>query len=444
MKYEANWKSLDTRPIPAWFDEGKLGIFMHWGLYSVPAFARRRHTVEQTGSAYAEWYGFYARQDDGNAVRAFHDATYQGRKYEDFADAFRAELFDADRVMELIKASGAKHYVLTSKHHDGFCLWPSKFAWNWNSVDVGPHRDIVGEFRSAARRHGIRQGLYYSLFEWSNPYYDAQSGGRGDYEKYVDTHMLPQLRELICEYEPEALFTDGEWMLTSDKWRSEEFLQWLFNESSVRDTIVINDRWGGDTRSRHGGYYTSEYGEVTEGVVLDLNNHHKWEECRGISNSFGYNRNEELSDYLGARELIHMFIDIVSRGGNLCLNIGPSADGRIPVIMEERLRQLGEFLRVNGEAIYSTKPHRIYSESDVRYTARDGKIYAIILGWPGRERVLKGVAPASGAVTARLLGVNAAVGASICDGGVKLKFPELNPFDLSTIDAFAVELTGVV
>lgn len=343
MKYEANWESLDTRPVPAWFDAGKLGIFIHWGIYSVPAYARRRHTVERPGFAYAEWYGHFVREDDNNAVRAFHDAAYRGRKYEDFANSFRAELFDADRVMELIKASGAKHYVLTSKHHDGFCLWRSKFAWNWNSVDVGPHRDIVGEMRDAARRHGIRQGLYYSLFEWSNPYYDAQGGEHNDYQSYVDTHMLPQMRELIEQYAPEALFTDGEWMLTSDKWRAEEFLQWLFNESCVRDTIVINDRWGSDTRGRHGDYYTSEYGDVVEGVALDTNIGHKWEECRGVGFSFGYNRNEELSDYLSARELIHMFADIVSRGGNLCLNIGPSADGRIPVIMEERLRQLGAF-----------------------------------------------------------------------------------------------------
>ena len=149
-----------------------------------------------------------------------------------------------------------------------------------------------------------------------------------------------------------ALRLEGEWEATSDEWRSPELLAWLFNESPVKDEVVIDDRWGKDTRHKHGGYYTTEY---TAGMQ---SGNHPWEESRGMGASYGYNRMETVSDYHTDRELLLMLIDLVSRGGNLLLDIGPTADGRIPVIMEERLTQMGDWLRPNGEAIYGTKAWR--------------------------------------------------------------------------------------
>ena len=151
--------------------------------------------------------------------------------------------------------------------------------------------------------------------------------------------MFPQFKDLVTRYKPSIIFSDGEWDMPSAEWRSPELLAWLFNESPVKDEVVINDRWGKDTRHKHGGYWTTEYTPGMSGMD------HPWEESRGMGFSYGYNRAERLEDYHTGRELVIMLVDLVSRGGNLLLDIGPDADGTIPVIMEERLhsdRRLAE------------------------------------------------------------------------------------------------------
>jgi alpha-L-fucosidase len=189
-------------------------------------------------------------------------------------------------------------------------------------------------------------GIYYSLYEWYNPLWLS------DKKRYITEHMHPQFKDVVTRAKPSIIFSDGEWDLPSEEWRSPELLAWLFNESPVRDEVVIDDRWGKDTRHKHGGYYTTEY---TAGLAAGT---HPWEESRGMGYSYGYNRMETLRDYHTDRDLLLMLIDIVSRGGNLLLDIGPTADGRIPVIMEERLTQIGDWLRPNGEAIYGTHQWR--------------------------------------------------------------------------------------
>ena len=163
--------------------------------------------------------------------------------------------------------------------------------------------------------------------------------------------MHPQFKDAVTHLKPSIIFSDGEWDINSDEWRSPELLAWLFNESPVKDEVAIDDRWGKDTRHKHGGYYTTEY---TSGMQQAA---HPWEESRGMGYSYGYNRNEKIDDYHTGRELIMMLVDIVSRGGNLLLDIGPNSDGQIPPVMEERLLQIGEFLGPNGEAIYGTRAH---------------------------------------------------------------------------------------
>jgi len=226
---------------------------------------------------------------------------------------FKAELFDASQWAKLIKKSGARYATLTSKHHDGFCLWPSTFAWNWNSLDIGPHRDICAELKTELLKEDIRFCLYYSLYEWDRP------GCMTNPENYAIKHMIPQLKELITQYGPSMLFTDGEWDFDSKTWHSEEFLAWLFNESPVKDEIVVNDRWGNDTRSAHGGFYSTEYGEVGFDRTFNAEKRRKWEECRGIGASFGFNRNENLEDYLSEKQLIHLLIETVSKSRRLKL-----------------------------------------------------------------------------------------------------------------------------
>lgn len=381
-KYEANWDSLDSRPIPQWFEDAKFGIFIHWGLYSVPAWGPTKDVGVY--EKYAEWYWYSLTNPNRESYKQFNDfhkrAFGPNAKYQDFASAFTCEMFEPDEWARIFKESGAKYVVLTSKHHEGFTLWPSTQSWNWNAVDVGPHRDLAGDLITAVRGRGLRMGFYYSLYEWFNPLYHQ------DVTSYVDTHMLPQMKDLVLRYKPDVFWPDGEWDHPSEVWRSTEFLSWLYNESPVKDEVVVNDRWGKETRSKHGGYYTTEYDLVHADNASDTEIAHPWEECRGIGTSFGFNRNEYLENYSSSEELVHILIDKVARGGNLLLNIGPTADGRIPVIMQQRLQDMGDWLAVNGEAIYGTrrckeiKPES--SGSDVQLTSKGQELYVICKTYP--------------------------------------------------------------
>ena len=427
MRYEPNWQSLDARPIPPWFDESKLGIFIHWGLYSVPAWAPKGN--------YAEWY-WASMADKSGETWKFHVEQFgEAFKYQDFVADFNAELFDPEQWAELFARSGARYVIPTAKHHDGFCLWPSAHAWNWNSVDVGPHRDIIGELATAVRAQGLRMALYYSVYEWFHPWF------LNDVDRYVVEHMHPQLKDLVMRYEPSLIFTDGEWDKPSEVWRSCEFLTWLFNEAPNRDEVVVNDRWGAETRSAHGGYFTTEYGEVGGGKPLTEGR--KWEENRGLGHSFGFNRNEDLADYMTPEATIHLLINTVSRGGNLNLNVGPTADGRIPVIMQERLLQLGEWLGVNGEAIFGTRPWRMQAQGDVvRYTSTSAAVYAICLRWPGQELALDGVRVAECAEVT-LLGHKQPLAWRADESGLTVQMPPLTVGQMPCEHAYVVKLTGV-
>ena len=228
--------------------------------------------------------------------------------------------------------------VLTSKHHEGFALWPSKEAsatWGrpWNAVEIGPKRDLLGDLSEAVRSKGSAHGLLLFALRVVQP------ALLRDKQQYVRQHMFPQFKDLVTRYKPSIIFSDGEWDLPSSEWHSPELLAWLFNESPVKDEVVINDRWGKDTRHKHGGYWTTEYTAGMSGMD------HPWEESRGMGFSYGYNRAERLQDYHTGWELIMMLTDIVSRGGNLLLDIGPKADGTIPPIMQERCTRWAHWLQ---------------------------------------------------------------------------------------------------
>ncbi len=430
--YKPDWASLNQRPTPAWFDQAKFGIFIHWGVYSVPAYADP-HGKE--GEAYAEWYWNHM-QDKNGPTWAFHLRNYGADfHYQDFASDFKAQLYDPDQWAELFKQAGARYVVLTSKHHEGFCLWPCPASWNWNAVDVGPHRDLAGDLAKAVVAHGLKMGFYYSLYEWYDPLYLHHP------DRYVADHMIPQMKDLVERYKPSILWTDGEWEHPSSFWRSTEFLAWLFNESSVKDTVAVNDRWGKETRSTDGGFHTSEYGlYVKEGVQLGAQ--HKWEECQGIGKSFGYNRMETAEDYKTPKELIDLLVNTVSRGGNLLLDIGPTADGRIPVIMQERLLAMGQWLKVNGEAIYATHPWRETAEGNVRYTAKGDGVYAIAEAWPGSELTLS--APkTTPQTTVTLLGHDNPLKWRVEGGKLLIEVPELASGEMQAPEALVFKLTSV-
>jgi len=466
QKYEASWESIDSRPIPDWFSKAKFGIFIHWGPYSVPAWTPK--------GTYSEWYQYWMQNKTlsgngdftGNEVYDFHVNRYgKDYSYYNFGKEFKAELFNADDWADIFVRSGAKYIVATSKHHDGYCMWPSSTAnktWGfpWNSMDVGPKRDLVGELTDAVRKTDIKMGLYYSIYEWFNPLYV------NDLDRFVDEHFFPQFKDLISRYKPSLIFADGQWSHHSDTWKTKELISWLYNESDCGDDLVINDRWGKETRFKHAGYHTAEYDPTFEGDF-------PWEECRGMGFSFGYNREEDSWDYNDPQTLILLLVDIVSRGGNLLLDIGPDADGKIPPIMQQRLLDIGKWLEVNGEAIYATDnwekscqwsegsrdfpkvgSHYTsakyilkqtvdtdpgFAQKEIFFTAKNNNIYCIVPEFPKDEILIKGV-PTNAKTEVTLLGYNNSLKWEKTTEGIKVMVPRLIPGEIPCQYAWTIKI----
>ncbi|XP_070589755.1 plasma alpha-L-fucosidase [Erythrolamprus reginae] len=394
-RYDPSWASLDSRPLPPWFDEAKFGIFIHWGVFSVPSFG-------------SEWFWWYWQGEKKEPYVTFMNKNYHpGFTYEDFGPMFTAELFDANHWADILNASGAKYVVLTSKHHEGFTLWGSKYSWAWNSVDVGPKRDLVGELATSIRnRTSLRFGLYHSLFEWFNPLFRDDVSSKFKKQQFPNVKTLPELYEIVTKYQPEILWSDGDGNAPDTYWNSTAFLAWLYNESPVQKTVVTNDRWGAGTICKHGGFYTCADRYSPKHLLS-----HKWEDCMTIDKkSWGYRREAQLSDYLTIEELIQQLVETVACGGNLLVNIGPTHDGRIPIVFEERLKQMGTWLALNGEAIFSTKPWRAQNDSvtpGIWYTfkPKENILYAIFLKWPTSGTLMMGEPKAIlGKTTVKLLG----------------------------------------
>ena len=377
------WQQLDARPLPQWFDDAKFGIFIHWGVYSVPAFCDT--------STYSEWYQHWLDTNSHNGlVRNFHERVYgKDTPYRAFAEQFRCELWKPDDWASTFRRAGADYVVLTSKHHDGFALWPDAHTQKvrghaWNALDTGPKRDLVGELAAAVRRQGLRFGLYYSFLEWHNPLFDKSI------PDYVEQQMFPQVKDLVMRYQPDVFWPDGEWEHPAQTWRSRELLHWIRGNAQNRDELVVNDRWGKECRGEHGDYYTTEYGGY--GGSKTYAGQKPFEECRGIGHSFAWNRAEGYDAYLSRTECVRTLIDLVSRGGKLLLDIGPAADGTIPLIMTDRLVAIGDWLRENGDAIRGCKKSPFRNTPWGRATTKGATVYLHVYDWPkDGELVVRGL-----------------------------------------------------
>ena len=339
-----SWESLNARPYPQWFSDAKLGIFVHWGLYSVPAYASKE--------GYGEWmYKGLLSRDPGRmkAMSYYADTTLPVREmYGQLTRHWHAELWQPADWARMFREAGAQYVMLVTKHHDGYSLWDDPYQPEWNSVVSGPKRNIVEELTEAVRHEGLRMCFYYSLPEWSNPLHRWTVDPDTAIGDYVANYMIPQFKSLVSSYHPDAIFADGDWDFSSAQLHSVELIAWYYN--TVGDKAIVNDRWGKGTQH---GFKTPEY---SAGIGTT---DRPWAECRGLGRSFGLNRNEDLDNYLTATELIQHFCELVAHGGGLTLNLGPYADGTIPLIQQERLRDLGHWLQVNGEAIYGSRPYSI-------------------------------------------------------------------------------------
>ena len=414
--YKPTWESLDSHKMPQWYDDAKIGLSMHWGVYSVSSWAPR-----ENGISYAEWYGF-RMHEQGNPTVDYHLENYgENFAYDDFIPKWKAENYNPDEWARFAKKMGANYIFITSKHHDGFCLWPSKYT-DRNAMKMGPGKDLLGMFFKAGRKENLKVGLYYSLYEWYNPKYtniEIPYAGLKKGNNYVDDFMIPQIKELIDLYHPDFFYFDGEWDHPEAFWKMKEVVAYFYNEAAKRNQeVFVNDRFGKDERGKHGDLFNVEYDfeKSNEGSLS-----HKWSFWQGIAKTFGYNQDTDPVDCLSPKEFIDKVIKGVSRNGNFDINVGPTAAGLIPEYEQYPLLKLGEWLKTNGEAIYGTRFWKIQEEGDASFTAKGDYVYAIFLKWKGEEFQLKSVKPVEGSKIT-MLGV---------PGELKWKWDESNGLIIS-------------
>jgi len=404
MKYSADEESIRKHQVPAWYSDAKLGIFIHWGLFSVPAFAvtgldmvesMEKRGIEEhfKNNPYAEWYLNSLRIPD-SPTQKYHGKTYGDNfSYDEFVPIFNESIkkWEPKEWVSLFKKIGAKYVVITTKHCDGFLLWPSKYP-NPKKENYIAGRDIVGELTDAVKNEGMNMGFYYSsAWDWSFNLFPIKNAfsftehyvAKPEYTKYVTCHWY----ELIDKYKPKILWSDMGYPQGVNPY---EIFAYFYNKLPEG---VVNDRWNQYLpekkkfrKTRHNDFTTPEY------KVLKKIKKKKWEVCRGIGNSFGYNRFESEEDYLTPKDLILMLIDIVSKNGNLLLNVGPTADGTIPEIQKKCLLGLGKWLEVNGEAIFGTRPWKRAEGStteaiSVRFTHKKDNLYVILMEKPERDEL---------------------------------------------------------
>ncbi|XP_052554654.1 tissue alpha-L-fucosidase isoform X2 [Tympanuchus pallidicinctus] len=295
------------------------------------------------------------------------------------------------------------YVVLTAKHHEGFTNWGSPVSWNWNSLDTGPHRDLVGELGQALRENNLRYGLYHSLLEWFNPLYLSDKENGFKTQNFVLKKTMPELYDLVLKYKPDLIWSDGDWEAPDSYWNSTSFLAWLYNDSPVKDTVVVNDRWCNNCSCHHGGFYNCA-DKYKPGTLPA----HKWEMCSSIDKlSWGYRSNMHIDELMDVASIIKELVQTVSFGGNYLLNVGPTKEGVIVPIFQERLLALGRWLGTNGEAIYESKPWRVQMENStdtIWYTSKGAVVYAIFLTWPQNSVLQLSVPIPSPATQVTMLG----------------------------------------
>ncbi len=441
--YQPTLESVRQHPLPEWYHDSKFGIFIHWTISSVPAFAptglgdihqltlKKSQEYVFAHQPYAEWYQNSLRIP-GSPVQQYHAEKYGADyPYEAFGDVFneQSRRWDPAAWADLFRRAGARYVVLVTKHHDGFLFWPSQTP-NPFRPGYRATRDVVGELTGAVTAQGLKMGFYYSsALDWTftrqpiQNFADLVTSGptTRQYIDYVEKHWM----ELIDRYDP--------WLLWSDigyppSYSLPRLFAYYYNR---KPEGVVNDRWfqlpaflhnplgrlilkqmmkrimqsssAALPKVPHCDYLTTEYVDYENQVPF------KWESCRGIGNSFAYNQFEKPEDYLKSPVLIRMLADIVSKNGNLLLNVGPRPDGSIPEPQVAALEGMGRWLETNGEAIFGTRPWIRSGEAaenglDARYTCRGSTVYAILLDLPGDGRAaLPGLSLAAGQPV-RLLG----------------------------------------
>ncbi len=377
------------REVPEWFLDAKLGFMVSWGAFSVPAWGEpigELGTIDDwkewfKHNPYAEWY-YNTIRIEGSPAREFHKKNFNDCDYDDLLDMWKAEKFQPDEWAKLFAYAGAQYIVPLSKHHDGITLWDAPGTGTRNTVHRGPKRDLIGDIATAVRKAGIRFAVYYSGgLDWevtkTLPAISDNNQGNGGMQRPVDAaysmYAYKHVIDLIDRYKPDVLWNDIEWPDFSKR-EGEYSLAALFDYYYKEVPHgVVNDRWGKET---HFDYETSEYQ-----FMADSENAPAWENCRGIGLSFGYNQVESEQHSLNTESALRHFLDIVSRGGNFLLNVGPTASGEIPEIQKKVLMGLGDWMAINSGAVYATRAIKEIPATDtpwVRWAKKSNSVFAYI------------------------------------------------------------------
>lgn len=425
-KYKADFESLDKHKLPEWFADAKFGMFYDWGMWSLAGYDDKGWTRAKYPDTYL---GFMY-----NKSKKYH-AKYWGSDFhrDDFIGLFSGKKFDANQITDLALAGGMKYVVPFSKHMDGYCHFYSPFTHR-NSVIMYPNRDFTKELFDACKAKNLKYGGYFCNEEFEYPITDKsfkklimrnetaanvpgfdgmQSdekfrafnsaidnklvSGKIPVPSYVNHYFVPLLKDFVDRYDPDILWYDAEWGRTPEYFRTKDISAYMYNKAEGRKEVVINDRYGKGSRQIHGDYNTSEFDEGEK--TLDR----VWEECRPVGESYGYTWQDNDSTVLTSTELVQLLVRIVAKNGNLLLMVCPDGEGNIPDYQTKRIKDMGDWLKINGEAIYNTRPYKhaicddLNTGQKVWYTqSKDGKWgYAIFFEWPraGETVLLRNAKP---------------------------------------------------
>ena len=404
-----------------WWRSARFGMFIHWGVYAVPAGFHKNRPIPGIG----EWI--------------LRQAEIPVAEYRAFAREFNPVRYDPDAWAALAREAGMKYLIITSKHHDGFALYDSKVT-EWDVVDATPYKkDVLAPLAAAARRRGLKFGLYYSQAQdWVHPG-GAKAGRnegegwdpahRGSFEDYLRRIAVPQVREILTGYRPDVLWWD------TPTWMTPERAERLHALLDLRPGIVTNNRLGG---GYEGDTDTPEQHIPATGIPG-----RDWEVCMTMNDTWGYKQDD--NNWKSAETLIRNLIDIASKGGNFLLNVGPTARGEIPRPSVERLREIGRWMRVNGEAIYGTaaSPFARLAWGRCTQKARRGgaTLYLHVFDWP-RDGRLPVPGLKSRVASARLLSGGARLRTETSGEGVVVRVPAAAPDPIASV--IAVEVAGPV
>jgi alpha-L-fucosidase len=465
--FEPNYDSLRAHVVPNWFHDAKFGLMVVWGLFSVPAWAPTTGNLGEVAAEhgwetffkrnpYAEWY-LNSMRIDGSPTQAHHRVTYGADfGYDDFVPLFHEAVtrWNPQAWGDCFADAGAKYIIFLTKHHDGFLLWNSAHPTP-GKPDYQTRRDIPAELGAALRQRGIRLGLYYSGgLDWSfhHPIISSQAGlfeCVPQSQAYAD-HATAHWRELIARYQPDVLWNDIAYPRLTN-------LAALFADYyNAHPDGVINDRFAQEPPTvdpvteaivapppgAHYDFRTPEYSSYQ--TIMPF----KWESTRGLGFSFSYNQNEGDQYTLPAAALIHTLVDVVSKNGNLLLSFGPKADGTIPAEQADRLAQIGAWLRVNGDAIFGTRPWsqaeaRTTGGAEVRFTRKGGAVYATVLGGVSGESLTLRDAPLGAVSRVELLGHSGDLAFAHEDGQLRVALPAAGAEMRAGAPAVSLRLHGV-